>query len=59
MSQDKKKNTPSDRERENPEDNKAKPEQKPKVSIIPWLVLGVFTLLFVVKPIALPSKVKE
>ena len=59
MSQDKKKNTPSDQERENPEDNKVKPEQKPNVSIIPWIVLGLFTLFFAVKPVVSPPKVKE
>jgi ABC-type transport system involved in cytochrome c biogenesis permease subunit len=59
MSQDKKKNAPSNQEGEKPESNIAKPEQKTKASIIPWIVLGVFTLYFVVKPIAMPSKVKE
>ena len=48
MSQDKKKNAPSDQERKNPEDNITKLEQKPKGSIIPWLVLGVFTLFFAI-----------
>ena len=59
MSQDKKKNTPSDQERENSEDNKVKAEQKPNVSVIPWIVLGLFTLFFAVKPVVSPPKVKE
>ena len=59
MSQDKKKNAPSDQERENSEDNKVKPEQKPNVSVIPWIVLGLFTLFFAVKPVVSPPKVKE
>ncbi len=59
MSQDKKKNAPSDRDKKNPEDNKVKPDQKSKVSIIPWIVLGVFTLFFAVKPVVFPPKVKE
>ena len=59
MSQEKKKNTPSDQERENSGDNKVKPEQKPNVSVIPWIVLGLFTLFFAVKPVVSPPKVKE
>ena len=59
MSQDKKKNAPRDQEGKKPEGNIAKPEQKTKASIIPWIVFGVFTLLFVMWPIALPPKVKE
>ena len=52
MSQDQEKNAPSDQVKE-------KPEQKAKASIIAWMVFGFFLLLFVVKPIAAPPKVKE